>query len=94
MEYGVANDITHPYIQSWKNIITSYLSEFNIYHNSSERKNQIVANFNRRAAILLRLFCQFKKHMMPKFLAEQEEVEENEDIFGEEDNEDNEDQDE
>ncbi len=94
MEYAVANNITHPYIQSWKNVITSYLSEFNIYHNSSERKNQIIANFNRRAAILLRLFCQFKKQIIPKFLAEQEEVEENEDIFGEEDNEDNEDQDE
>ena len=92
LEFAVDNYIQHPYLQSWKNAITALLVETNIYTHNSDKKNQITALFHRKSALLLRLFYQFKKLMMPKVLAYLANLAtQHLDIFGEEDDEDEED---
>ena len=87
LQYGIDEHIEHSYLQSWKAAITSYLSDLNIYPHSSEKKAQIQAQLNRKTTILLRLFYQFKKYMLPKLLTKLREDDDGGD--GETDDDDN-----
>jgi hypothetical protein len=69
LEFAVDKHINHPYLQTWKHAISIFLVETNIYANNSEKKAQVTTTFHRKTALLMRLFYQFKKHMLPKLLA-------------------------
>ncbi len=63
IQYALDKHPQHSYLSAWKGIIMNYLVECNLFPNSAERKTAAKNNFHKKCVQLLKLFCDFRKHM-------------------------------